>query len=194
MLQFAVLPFVLILAREAAAANLADTTLPCSYPLAKTQKWPGLSVNIKLPCNWVVDTGYSANHLAVITGVFKKATVLVSMVGFTPAHHVLNAGAIDVLLSDEELRYATSHSGTHLGFKRLVIDGCKAGEVMVKAQNAVKGISIYSYKLYYYIYSKEGTVMLSFTVQSPKESTAKTAFFEKLELLRMIAATTSIQW
>lgn len=192
-LQFVMLPFVLMFARDAAAGNLADTP-QCSYQLAKTQKWPGLSVGIKLPCNWVVDTGYSASHFAVITGVLKKATVLVSTVSFTPAQNVLNVEAIDFLLSDEELRSATRHSGSHLGFKRLVIDGCKAGEVTLKAQNEVKGTTIYSYKLYYYIYSKEGTVLLTFTVQNQKESASKKEFFENLELLRMIASNMSVQW
>lgn len=71
MVQLAMLTGLLLCAGNAGASQAADT-IPCKHILAQNKKWPGLSVSIPLPCNWVVDTGYSATHLAIIKGVDKK--------------------------------------------------------------------------------------------------------------------------
>ncbi len=190
---FTLLSCFLITGGHLAASNVSDT-LPCKHHLAKNVKWPGLSISIHLPCDWVVNTNYKPEILAVITGALQKGSVVVGTLSFIPSEIVLEEEAIDFLLSDGELRAATRHSGTYLESRRLTIDGNKTGEVQVKAQNEVNGVTLYSYKVYNYIYSPRGTVLLHFSVQSTSEKRAVTEFYRRLEWLRLIALQTAICW
>ena len=174
-------------------AQDSTVKLDCKYELMNAKVMQGMSISLKLPCNWHFDDS-NPKALAVITGVSRRANVIVGVMDFVSASIALTDEEIDTLLSDEDLRAATRHSGTFISCRRMEINGYRTGEVLVKAKNQVKGVIIYSYKVYNYIYFSNGTILLSFSIFSRKEDKAKTEFFKRIELLRSIANQISIRF
>ena len=184
---------VISLVKHAWAEGLTDT-LPCAHQITKIEKSNGLSINFKLPCDWTFIEKSKFKALAIIIGVPEQARSVGGVVNFIPSELVNTDEIIDLFLSDEELRTATRHSGTYISSRRIKINNYPTGEVLVKAQNQVNGITVYSYKMYNYIYLKHGVVLFTLQVLSDKEKHAKTEFFQRIEFLRSVVRNISFTY
>ncbi|RYZ86206.1 MAG: hypothetical protein EOP04_14325 [Proteobacteria bacterium] len=159
----------------------------------KSIKLHGAIVNLSVPCDWKFKKPANEKVLAMFTDAGSDSGIVIGALNYSYADFKFNKEELDYLLSDEELRSTAKQSGTYISGKRVSVNGFPTGEILLKAQNSVLGIQMYSYKCYSYIYTGAGTAMVFFTVQSETEEHAKNMFYARLNLFRELTSRTQVK-